>query len=81
MDFTELPELRMERTMRDRMIYLIVVVAALTCLMYPSASEGQEYEFVEQWPEGGTEVEDSFRNSSRWLRERICGGETPNPEV
>ena len=36
--------------MRNRMIYLIVAMATLTYLLYPSASEGQEYEFVLSWP-------------------------------
>ena len=37
--------------MRNGMIYVILAVTALTYLFYPSASDGQEYEFVEQWPE------------------------------
>ena len=36
--------------MRDRMIHLILAVTTLTYLLYPSASEGQEYEFADVWP-------------------------------
>jgi len=37
--------------MKIEMIYVILAVTILTCLWYPSASEGQEYEFVLSWPE------------------------------
>lgn len=36
--------------MRNKMIYLILGVTTLACLLYPSTSEGQEYEFVNAWP-------------------------------
>ncbi len=36
--------------MRNMGIYLILAVIALACLLYPSTSEGQEYEFVLSLP-------------------------------
>jgi len=36
--------------MRDRMIYLILTLTTSVYLLYSSASQGQEYEFVLSWP-------------------------------
>ena len=36
--------------MRNKIMCLALAMAALACLLYPAASEGQEYEFVLSWP-------------------------------